>query len=77
MIKDKFIKLMRIFTLTQKGLTIEEVMEMTGITEAEWKLFMACFKVFVINYNGYLIMNNNTMKRVFLKKYEISVSEVR
>jgi hypothetical protein len=36
-------KLLTIFKITQKGLTHDEIMMLTNITETEWKLFLAFF----------------------------------
>lgn len=75
--EEKFIKLIRVFTLTQKGLTIEEIMKITGVTEIEWTLFAVVFKVFVLKYKNYWIMNNDTMKRVILKKYDVAIYPIK
>lgn len=69
--KEKFIKLLRISTLTQKGLTIEELVGITGITDDEWKLFVACFKVFILSFKGMWIMNNDSMKKIILEKFKM------
>ncbi|EAS04845.2 Sm protein (macronuclear) [Tetrahymena thermophila SB210] len=75
--KDKFIKLLRVFTLTQKGLTIEEIMGVTLITEDEWKLFLACFKVFILSYKGMWIMNNDALKKVINEKFKQDQTQLR
>lgn len=62
--RKKFIVLIRAFALTQKGLSFEEITLITQVTVNEWKIFIGCFKMFVLSYKGLWIMNNETLKRV-------------
>ena len=48
--KSKFLKLLSVFKLTQKGLLHEEIMMITSITDNEWKLFLAFFSPFFMCY---------------------------
>lgn len=57
------------FTITQKGLTVSEIMEICKITMDEWKLFLAYFKVFLMHHRQYWIINNDLFKGVLLKKF--------
>ena len=63
--------------MTQKGLTIEELVGMTGVLDEEWRVFIACFKAFVLNFKGLWIMNNEIMKRVVLEKYKVDHAELK
>lgn len=74
MTKDKFVKLLTLFTLTQKGLTIEEVINVTNVSDEEWKLFISCFKVYILNFKGLWIMNNDSMKKVVIEKFNVESS---
>lgn len=74
--KEKFLKLLRVFSLTQKGLTLEEIMFLTDVNEEEWKLFLSCFKVFVLGFKGLWIFNNDSMKRVVLDKFKLEPAKV-
>ena len=46
-------------------------MGITGVTEDEWKLFVACFKIFVLSYRGMWIMNNDSMKKIINEKFKV------
>lgn len=46
-------------------------MTITNVTESEWKLFIACFKVFILRFKGLWIMNNDSMKRAVSEKYKV------
>ena len=65
--KHKFIKLLSIFKITQKGLTHEEIMMIANITDTEWKLFLAFFSHFFICYQGLWILNNESLKLIISK----------
>jgi hypothetical protein len=61
--KDKFIKLLYTFKIAQKGLTYEEIKNVTQVTDEEWKLFLVFFNSFLIHYQNLWILNNECLKK--------------
>lgn len=74
--KEKFIKLLTVFSLSQKGLTIEEIIAITNVSDEEWKLFLGVFKVFVLNFKGLWIVNSDLLKRIVFEKFKLEPSLV-
>lgn len=67
--KKKFIKLLLAFAHTQKGLSVSEIILVCKVTEAEWKLFVAFFKIYLMRFKEYWIINNDLFKSVLIYKY--------
>ncbi|EGR26947.1 TPR repeat protein [Ichthyophthirius multifiliis] len=75
--QETFRKLLRVFVLTQKGLTLDELKKITAISVPEWRIFLAFFKVFILKYKYYWQMNNFSLKKIIQNKYKIDTNEVR
>jgi len=65
-----FDKLMKVLILTQKGLTFYEIQQLTSITDEQWAIFVAVFKIFLLKHKEFYLINNNFLKkRLFAKLF--------
>ncbi|CAD8176209.1 unnamed protein product [Paramecium pentaurelia] len=67
--QEKFIKMLLCFTITQKGLIIQEALTICQLNENDWKIFLVFFKVYLMHYKEYWIINNDIFKSIIQKRY--------
>ena len=65
----KFKTIISILTLTQKGLSVNEIFLISKINLNEWNNLLAVFKTFLMKYKGLWKINNEVFKAIVTKKY--------
>lgn len=73
---EKLKKILGVFTITQKGLSLDEMLNVCKITVDEWRIFLAIFKTFIMHYKGYWIINNDMFKKVIIINLSIGTNEI-
>lgn len=61
--EESFKKLFGVLTLTQKGLSIDEIQRIITISDAKWHMVLVFFKSFFMLYKGLWKNNNDFLKR--------------
>lgn len=72
----KLRKLLITFNVSQKGLTYDELLEVSQLGLEEDKMFFALFKNFLIKYKGLWILNNDNLKKAIQSKYMQDPQEI-
>jgi len=66
---EKFKGILVALNITEKGLSEEELLALTNISQKEWRMIVAVFKTFMMNYKDLWKINNETFKKVIRIKY--------
>ena len=64
----KYKKALSILTLTQKGLTLSEIMDITKMTVDEWNILVACLKTYLMKYRTFWKINNENFKKAIYRQ---------
>lgn len=67
--RSKYIDLMIYISITFKGLTVMEIFALTGITQEDWNLMLAFFKLFFNTYKGLWTVSNDLFKKAIENRY--------
>ena len=70
--KASFTSISMLFSVITKGVTIDEILRICGITIKDWKLYLSVFKSFIMNYDTIWIANNEFFKNALIRKYHQS-----
>lgn len=52
------------------------MIDVCSITMEEWKLFVIFFKMFLIKYKDYWIINNDIFKKALVTKYNTNTTAI-
>ncbi len=66
---EKFKGVMVSLNLTEKGLTETEVLLLTGVSQKEWIFIVAVFRTFMMKFQDFWKINNETFKKAIRTKY--------
>ena len=69
MAETKFKTVISILTLTQKGLSVNEIFLISKINSSDWNNLLAIFKTFLMKYKGLWKINNEVFKSIVTKMY--------
>ena len=68
--KQKFIEMMVYLSITFKGVTLQELFDLTGINMKEWTLSLVFFKTYISCYKETLWrISNDTLTKVIYERY--------
>jgi hypothetical protein len=70
--QEKFKKVLHLFCVCQKGLSMQEIFNMAKINQREWNLFLAIFKEFLIFYRNLFHITNSSFKKAILEKFPMT-----
>ncbi|CAD8161669.1 unnamed protein product [Paramecium pentaurelia] len=65
----KFIQLITVLAITQKGLTYKEIQSVCEFEEKQWKLFLLFFKIFLMKHRELWIIHNEIFKKCVINCY--------
>jgi hypothetical protein len=58
-------------SISQKGLTSEELQNLCNIDATQWKWLSAVFRVVLVEYKGLWMIHDSTFKATVIKRYAI------
>jgi hypothetical protein len=56
-------------TITEKGLTLAEILQLTHLSPTEWNHLIAVFKTYMMKYKGLWKINNEPFKKAITTRY--------
>ncbi|CAK69854.1 unnamed protein product (macronuclear) [Paramecium tetraurelia] len=65
----KFIQLITVLAITQKGLTFKEIQSVCEFEDKQWKLFLLFFKIFLMKHRELWIIHNEIFKKCVINCY--------
>jgi hypothetical protein len=67
--KTKYEKVLSALTITEKGLLLQEIFDLTKVTPREWAMFVGVFKNYMMKYRGLWKITNEFFKKAIRQKY--------
>ena len=75
--EQKFKRTLVCLTITDKGLTLTEILQFTSLTMSEWNSILAIFRTYLMKYKGLYKINNESFKKTINTKYVHNTKEIQ